>query len=245
VHIRQNTGIVSEGRQQVMICIPVVAQDNEEALKQMERAFRLADIVELRTDSIKQVNLKQLLSVSRGKVLVTNRKQDEGGYFTGEENERVDLLREAVILGADFIDMEMSTEKAFLKEIHETIERYNHRTKLIVSHHDFNGTPAYTRLLDIYNECTEKGADIVKVVTFANLMEDNLVILQLVNCVRKLKRDIIAFCMGSKGRVSRVASPLFGSYLSFASLEAGAQSAPGQLTVKETKEIDTILHHEK
>ena len=228
-----------------MICIPVVAQDNEEALKQMERAFPLADIVELRIDSIKHVNLKQLLSESRGKVLITNRKQDEGGYFTGEENERVDLLREAVILGADFIDMEMSTEKAFLKEIHETIERYNHRTKLIVSHHDFNGTPAYTRLLDIYNECTEKGADIVKVVTFANLMEDNLVILQLVNHVRKQQRNMIAFCMGSEGRVSRVAAPLFGSYFSFVSLEAGAQSAPGQLTVKETKEIDAILHHEK
>ncbi|MCD6486352.1 MAG: type I 3-dehydroquinate dehydratase [Syntrophobacterales bacterium] len=228
-----------------MICIPVVAQDNEEALKQMERAFPLADIVELRIDSIKQVNLKQLLSASREKVLVTNRKRDEGGYFTGEENARVDLLREAVILGADYVDMEMSTEKAFLKEIHETIEKYNHRTKLIVSHHDFNGTPAYTRLLDIYNECAEKGADIIKIVTFANLMEDNLVILQLVNYVKKLKRDIIAFCMGSKGRMSRVASPLFGSYLSFASLEAGAQSAPGQLTVKETREIDAILHHEK
>jgi len=228
-----------------MICIPVVARDNEEALKQMELAFPLADIVELRIDSIKHVDLKQLFSTSRGKILVTNRKRDEGGYFTGEESERLDLLREAVILGADYVDMEMSTEKAFLKEIHGTIEKYNHRTKLIISHHDFNGTPTYTRLLDIYNECTEKGADIVKIVTFANLMEDNLVILQLVNYVRKLKRDIIAFCMGSQGRVSRVAAPLFGSSLSFASLEAGAQSAPGQLTVKETKAIDTILHHEK
>jgi len=228
-----------------MICIPVVAQDNREALQQMDRAFALADVVELRIDSIQQVNLKQLLSPGWGKVLVTNRKKDEGGCFDGGENERVDLLREAVILGADFIDMEMSTQEVLLKKASRTIRQYENKTQLIISHHDFTGTPSYERLLDIYNECTEKGADIVKIVTRANRMEDNLSVLQMVAHAGTLKPDIIAFCMGSKGKISRIAAPLFGSCLSFASLESGMQSAPGQLTIQETKAINEILQHEK
>ncbi len=228
-----------------MICIPIVAQDNKEALQQMDRAFALADTVELRIDSIQQVDLKRLLAASRGKVLVTNRKQDEGGCFAGEENERVGLLREAIILGADFIDMEMSTHEDHLKKVHETIQQYGNKTRLIISRHDFAGTPEYGRLLDIYNECSEKGADIVKVVTRANRMEDNLAILQLVAHAGTLEIDIIAFCMGSKGRMSRIAAPLFGSCLSFASLESGMQSAPGQLTIQEVKTINEILHHGK
>ncbi len=228
-----------------MICIPVTAHDNETAILRMQQAFSLADIVELRIDSIRNADLKKLLAESGGRVIVTNRRQDEGGCFEGDESARTALLREAVSLEADFIDVEMSTDEAFLQEIHETIAEYRYNTNLIISCHDFNGTPAYEKLLDIYSECAEKGADIVKIVTFAGAMEDNLVILQLVNHVSRLKHDIIAFCMGPKGRLSRIAAPLFGSYLSFASLEPGAQSAPGQLTIEETRAINAILHHEK
>ena len=47
--------------------------------------------------------------------------------------------------------------------------------------------------------------------------------------------------MGAKGRLSRVAAPLLGSCMSYASLEDGAESAPGQLTAREMKTILGIL----
>jgi len=47
--------------------------------------------------------------------------------------------------------------------------------------------------------------------------------------------------MGEKGRLSRVAAPLLGSCLSYASLEDGAESAPGQLTAVQMKRIIEIL----
>ena len=37
-------------------------------------------------------------------------------------------------------------------------------------------------------------------------------------------------------------APLLGSYLSYASLEKGAESAPGQLTIEEMKQIQKILN---
>jgi 3-dehydroquinate dehydratase len=82
-----------------MICIPIVAKDQRAALIQMERSFPLADILELRIDQIKNLDLEKLLRRKRGKVLVTNRRKDEGGGFCGTERERVELLKEALALG--------------------------------------------------------------------------------------------------------------------------------------------------
>ncbi|MBW2650721.1 MAG: type I 3-dehydroquinate dehydratase [Deltaproteobacteria bacterium] len=71
-----------------MICIPVIATTNEEAVEQMDKCFPLADVVELRIDFIRNANLRKLLSAKTGKILVTARKKDEGGNFEGDEKER-------------------------------------------------------------------------------------------------------------------------------------------------------------
>ena len=52
---------------------------------------------------------------------------------------------------------------------------------------------------------------------------------------------IIAFCMGPVGRISRIVSHLMGTYLTFASLEGGEESAEGQIPIKQMKEIVDIL----
>jgi len=228
-----------------MICTPVVATTNEEAMKQMDKCFPLADAVELRIDFIRNVNLTKLLSAKKSKVIVTARKKDEGGNFEGDEEERFSLLSEAVILRADFVDIELSTDETFTKRLLEDIKKYGDQTKLIVSHHDFNGTPSESRLQNIFNECVGRGAHIVKITTFANSAEDNLKILKLISYAKKTNRKIIALCMGEKGRISRIMAPYFGSYLSFASLEKGAESAPGQLTIEEMRGIFRILKDEE
>ncbi len=228
-----------------MICVPVVAATNEEAVKQMDKCFPLADVVELRVDFIRNVNLIKLLSAKKGKVLVTARKKDEGGNFEGDEKERFSLLSEAVTLGADFVDIELSTDETFTKKLLEDIKKYGDQTKLIVSHHDFNGTPSESKLQNIFNECAGRGAHVVKIATFANSAEDNLKILELITHAKRMNQKIIALCMGEEGKISRIMAPYLGSYLSFASLERGAESAPGQLTIEEMREIFRILKDEK
>jgi len=69
--------------------------------------------------------------------------------------------------------------------------------------------------------------------------------MKLISYAKKTNRKIIALCMGEEGKISRIMAPYFGSYLSFASLERGAESAPGQLTVEEMREIFRILKDEK
>lgn len=227
-----------------MICIPVVATTNEEALERMDAAFRLADLVELRADAIEGMALERLLSSKKGPVIVTARRREEGGSFTGGERERIALLSEAIRLGADIVDLEASTHTILAGTLREEIRKGGGRTKLIVSHHDFKRTPPYRTLQEIYDHGIERGADIVKIATFARSMEDNLRMLRLVAWARRRGEEIIAHCMGAKGKASRIMAPLFGSYLTFASLREGEETAPGQLTVSEMREIFRMLEDE-
>ena len=115
------------------------------------------------------------------------------------------------------------------------------KTRLIVSHHDLTGTPARRTLLKRLEACRALGADIVKIVTLANTVEDNLRVLGIIPQARHMRQDIAAFCMGEKGRLSRAAAPLLGSCLSYTSLEEGAESAPGQMTAAQMRTLMGIL----
>jgi 3-dehydroquinate dehydratase type I len=72
-------------------------------------------------------------------------------------------------------------------------------------------------------------------------MADNLKVLDLIPKAQERGIRIIAFCMGRFGKISRIFSHLMGGYLTFASLEGGEESAPGQIPVEEMKRILKVL----
>ncbi len=111
-----------------------------------------------------------------------------------------------------------------------------------MSHHDLAGTPSTKTLAARLKACRALGADVVKIVTLATRAEDNLRVLALLPQAREMGQDLVAFCMGAQGRLSRVAAPLLGSRWSYASLEKGAASAPGQFTAAEMRTILGMLH---
>ncbi len=223
------------------ICIPVTAATTAEALLKMEKGFGLADLLELRIDGIRKVNLEKLMAVRKGGLLVTNRVKEEGGAFSGGEQERVALLIKAVTLGADYVDLEIRTKENLINKLKKSIETYQGHTRLILSYHNFEKTPGLTDLRKKMEEGRRCGADIIKIVPYAEKMEDNLKVLALIPYARKRGWEIITFCMGAPGKISRVMAPLLGSYLSYASLNKSEESAPGQMTVHEIKQVFRIL----
>jgi 3-dehydroquinate dehydratase/shikimate dehydrogenase len=114
------------------------------------------------------------------------------------------------------------------------------RTKIIVSYHNFRETPG--DLMNIYQNLCRSEADIVKIVTQANTITDNIRIYQL---LRNAPKPTISFCMGEYGIVSRILYRRFGSYLTFASLRAGKESAPGQICIQELLNTYRILKQDK
>ena len=229
-----------------MICIPITASTHAGAMLAIERSAALADVIELRMDLIHNGRLAELIDRVRAcdeaAVLVTHRRG--AGSNPLEERRRIDCLKEAVGLGADCVDVELETDRTLREELRMTVQCLQNRTALIVSHHDFRRTPTLKALKTLFHACVKAGADIVKIVTWAGNPEDNLRMLCLVSDARREDIDLIGFCMGPEGRLSRIAAPMLGSFLSYVTLRKGGESASGQLTLGETNTVMEILRRD-
>lgn len=209
-----------------MICIPIVASNINEAIKDMKKASKISGIIELRLDFIKDINkknLEKLLFKTTKKVIVTDRKN------------RINLIDEAINQKADFLDLDISIGEKTIKEI---INKKN-KTKIIVSFHNFQKTNK-KEVIKKYNQIKKLNPDIIKIVTFANSIDDNIIIFDLIKKAKKESKKIIALCMGEKGEISRILSVIFGAELTFSSLKEGKESAPGQITAETLKNIYRI-----
>ncbi len=189
----------------------------------MKTACAGADLMELRLDGVASPDLRRLLEHRPCPVIVTVRHGSQGGRYSGSEANRLAVLQNAIDLGAEYVDVELFAAG-------ELEPRGN--TKLIVSHHDFEKTPADLRVL--HQELRKTGAHIVKLVTMARDICDNLRMFEL---LRSTDVPTIGFCMGEEGQISRVLTKKFGGYLTYAAPERGREAAPGQLTVSELREL--------
>src|SRR3989344_1541704 len=139
-----------------MICIPITDESMRGALADIREAGKIADVLELRLDYIKGLNekaLKELVSASEKKVIATVRRENEGGKFKGTESKRVELLKKAIKAGVHFVDIEFemnSKQRAALLKYAKT-----QHVKVILSHHDFKGTPFFEELLELFEKMSK------------------------------------------------------------------------------------------
>jgi 3-dehydroquinate dehydratase-1 len=216
-----------------MFCVPIIAKDAEEAIKKMNLASAQADIIEIRLDMMESFELKPIIMSSVKPVLATYRSKKQGGRGKDDSDMAADYLISAINAGADFIDVELSMDKSPRERIIDA----KGKAKIIVSTHVNDMTPSGEGLKRIYDKGITVGGDIIKIVTMASSWEDNLRVLELIPVARDEGVEIIAFCMGPLGRMSRIFSLLMGAYMTFASLETGQQSAEGQMPVAETRRL--------
>ena len=216
-----------------MICIPIMAKDTDGALKKMAKANTLADIIEIRLDVMEEFDLKELMKSATNPILVTYRSKREGGEGSADYETRVHYLLDAMEEGADYVDVEFSIPL----EWRQRVFQMKGPCGLVVSCHLLNGTPHREKLERMMKNMAAAGADIVKIVTWARVWEDNFRVLELIPKAQAMGIGIIAFCMGPLGRISRIACPLMGGYMTFASLEKGQESASGQISAPDMKQI--------
>jgi 3-dehydroquinate dehydratase type I len=220
-----------------MICVPVLARDTGEAIEKIQRANPLADLLELRIDGMVSFDMEEMISSASKPVIATYRSEEEGGEGSADHETVIHHLLEAIKTGAGFLDLEYRLPQACRDEL---IGKKG-AAEIILSAHLIKGTPPSTELEDLMHKMAASGADILKIVTLALAPEDNLRVLNLIPLAQKLNQAMIAFCMGPMGRISRIASPILGGYLTFASLEEGEESAHGQIPVREMRRILSLL----
>jgi len=223
-----------------LLAVSIVAETAEEMLRRAEAARRAgADIVELRLDWLSQPTpqtVRHLVANRPCPIICTARPVWEGGRFAGAEDERIRLLEAAATAGSDYIDIELKTWKnssevrTKIAEVRRTGEA--RRTRLIISLHDFQATPA--DLNAIFEELAETRADVVKVATHAQHICDSI---RMLDAVRASRKPAIGICMGPAGVITRVLAGKVGAMLSFCSLQAGSESAAGQIPIGEMLDL--------
>jgi 3-dehydroquinate dehydratase type I len=206
------------------ICVPVVEATVNRTRGRYQRAARKGLWTEVRLDYLEEPapDLQKLFRSLPGPVIATNRRAAEGGRWTGTETNRLALLAEALDLGVTCLDLELAADASFRREVWER----RGKTRLILSWHDFTGTPEVSRLEAVLEEMLAAEADVVKLVAMAREPADNLRLLSLIPRAQAQGKDIIAFCMGPVGKWSRLAAPLLGSWLAFAPFSKQGASAP-------------------
>ena len=173
-----------------------------------------AELVELRLDGVRDMDVARALAGRRTPVLVTCRAGWEGGSFDGSEDERLSVLAEAVRLGAEYVDVEWKADRARFAE--------RGTTKLVISHHDFAGIPS--DLVDRVDAMQREDADVVKVAVTASRLRDCLTVKRALD----IEKPHVAIAMGAAGQVTRLCPWVFGSEWTY-----GGTNAPGQASAAE------------
>jgi 3-dehydroquinate dehydratase type I len=218
--------------------VSILPKTTAEALRLIEKAENAhADLIEVRLDCLKDYNaLGDVAAHGKTSKIATNKLCSRHGKFSGTETEQLQLLLNAAKNGFEYVDIELSIPK--LKETVKELKLLS--VKPIVSFHDFAETPSLSELNNILEREIASGADVCKIVTTAKRIEDNLVLLNFASPASS-KAKVVCFAMGELGKVSRLLSPLFGGYFTFASLERGSETAAGQITIQEMKTTYNLL----
>ena len=222
----------------VKVCVSVSATDIPELLGRVQQAQRsTADLIEVRLDKLR--NYHGLSKVARSidrPLIATNRPLAEKGSYGGSETERLKVLQEAVEEGFEYVDLEITTSK-----LEPAIKNLRQKgMKIILSHHDHFRTPDQSKMDAILSQLQKQKPDICKIVTTAQFPDDNLNILSF---LRKNHHaaPLVSFAMGKAGVWSRLLAPFYGAAFTYAALERGLETAPGQPTISELRSVYETL----
>jgi 3-dehydroquinate dehydratase/shikimate dehydrogenase len=189
-----------------------------------EAARQGARLIELRLDFLKRPpDFKRLLENKPCPLVATVRRPEDGGRWTGPEDGRRMLLRQAIVAGFDWVDLET--------DVIGHIPRFKD-TRRIVSYHNMREVPK--DLEKIHRAMCDQDADVVKIAVRAQHPSDNLRVLDL---LKDTPRPTVAFCMGDLGVPSRLLGARFGAPFTYGAFNKERAIAPGLLSFDELKRV--------
>jgi len=220
------------------ICVSILPKNNPEALNLIKKAEKAkADFIEVRLDRLETPrNLSELVKSTKIPLIATNKHTSEKGFFGGTEAERQQTLLNAAENGFEYVDVNLSTAKNQV-----TIDKLKQSgAKTIVSYHKFDGALSVSEMEKVLEQESANGASVCKIIGTAKKTEDNLAVLSFV-ASHSSEARLICFCMGEAGKLSRLLSPMFGAFLTYASLGQSKQTAVGQMTIGEMRAAYDLL----
>ena len=200
------------------LCVTVTGRTMED-LRRARDAAAGADLVEVRLDGVDRPDAAGALEGRLRPVIVTCRPLWEGGAFDGTEEDRRQILHDALAAGAEFVDVEMRA--AFAQEL----VRLRRGRGVVLSLHSFGDckpdVPETLRAL------LSTGAEVVKLAYTARSLVDTLPLFEIGRHpdFRGNEQTRVLIAMGQPGASTRVLAARLGNRWTY----AGDWIAPGQM----------------
>jgi 3-dehydroquinate dehydratase-1 len=233
-----------------LLCAPLVGRTAEAVLAEAAAvAAKGPDLVEWRVDFFGPIDRTgEVIAVARqvkalvapAPLLFTRRAAHEGGERIPLDESQVVALYQAVCAAAcvDLVDYELSNPEEHRAAIREAA--HGAGLGLVVSFHDFQGTPSFEELLDKLRSAERAGADVAKIAVMPQGLEDVLTLLSAtLRARRELGIPVITMSMGAHGSLTRLFGWVFGSCVTFGVGQSA--SAPGQVPIEDLRAVNEIL----
>jgi 3-dehydroquinate dehydratase/shikimate dehydrogenase len=212
-----------------MICVVIGRTRHKMVqIEIQEAAKRGARMIEVRLDFLaRPPDFKRLLENKPCPMVATIRRAQDGGRWTGSEQARRLLLRQAVVAGFDWVDLE--------GDVAEEIPRFGD-VQRIVSYHNLREVPH--ELEEIHDRLCLLDADVVKIAVTAQEPQDNLRVLAL---AKNAAKPTVAYCMGDMGVPSRILTGIYGAPFTYAAFNKERGIAPGIISLHD---MQKTYHYE-
>ena len=211
-----------------MICTCIQKKDYAQILDILDNP--MVEMAEIRLDSciLSDAEIKELFSETDTPLVATCRI-DVAGVAVAQKK-----LKLAIEAGARFADLEIEAPVQLSKLIQKLCLRNG--TELIRSYHNMEETPSDEVLQMALARCFRYGADIAKITSLCRTEEDAERIQSLYSViledVESMQGRLIAFGMGEIASQSRISCLKRGAPFTYASVEEGCETAPGQIPLE-------------
>lgn len=223
-----------------MVCAPLAAPTVAELVEGMYKAKEEgADLVEIRLDCLTPFNptqdLRTLLANKPLPVVIVFRPVWAGHKHSEDEEYRLEILRLARELGADYVEFDLKTQIAYDFVAKEDRKNWCGSSKLISSCYVENVISPNEDFNDVVSRLHSTEADIIKVVIKA---ADITELPKLFHVLSHCQVPVIAYSIGERGLISQLLGPKFGSFLVYGSIEGNP--VPGLPTLDHLKQAYQI-----
>ena len=208
-----------------MICISVTPESRNFAKVDILNAAAQCDLVELCLDRlIKTPDIGDLISGFEVPILVSCRHPEEGGQFKGTEEERVQLLKQAIIAEPEYIELDLETARQ--------IPRFG-KTKRVITYTSLK--KPLSQVDDIFDEMEDAKADVIKFTWPTPTLQTAWPLLAAISQKREI--PVVGLGLGAAGITFSLLGTKYGSPWIYAALEKGMEVFEGQPTVAELSEV--------
>jgi len=221
------------------ICVSVCAETADELIQNIKRAAEFADVIELRFDCLEETaklesfrsELNKFRRTFSGKLLATFRPREEGGKRPLSFAEREEFwIHSHVFENVDWADLERDFPL-------EKIQRFwgdNVFHQVIKSFHDFENAPE--NLEKIFDDVS-KNSETAKIAVQADDVTDTIAVWKLLEKAKAENKKVIPIAMGDAGKWTRILGLAHGASMTYAALDAGSETAPGQVSARDLIEV--------